>query len=339
MKVHIESLELRLKTPFRIAHGSSTVRHNALIQVGDFFGEAALPPYCDARLEDVDNYLRSIDFEKVLAAPRFAIPQRIRHLPEGPGTAVAAVDMLLFDAWAKSMELPLYALMGLDPDSIPPSVYTMSIPASLNEHTDTLASLLNVPILKLKLGSGNLDYDEEIVRITRKYFTGRLCVDVNSEWSIPDALQILPRLFKHDIEFVEQPILAEELDDWHILKRMQQGPVPALIADESIKNSEDLLALSGAADGVNLKLSKCGGILKTLDLVSLARSLDMTVMIGCMIESSLATTAAAHIAALADFVDLDGITYLAEDPFQGMTYDKGRIGLSEQPGLGVFDVR
>ena len=115
--------------------------------------------------------------------------------------------------------------------------------------------------------------------------------------------------------------------------------LPALIADESIKNSEDLLALSGAADGVNLKLSKCGGILKTLDLVSLARSLDMTVMIGCMIESSLATTAAAHIAALADFVDLDGITYLAEDPFQGMTYDKGRIGLSEQPGLGVFDVR
>jgi len=338
MKVSVEPLELRLKTPFRIAHGSSSVRHNALIRVGDFFGEAALPPYYTARIEDVENYVQSIDFDKLLATPRYGIPQRIQQIPDGPGTAMAAVDMLLYDAWAKSMGFPLYALLGLNIERIPSSMFTLSIPTSIDDHARALDSLLDVPMLKLKLGSGNMDYDEEIVRTTRSIFKGRLCVDANSRWGIPEALQILPELFTLNVEFVEQPILAEDIDDWHILKRMQKHQVPALIADESIKNAEDVLALAGAADGVNLKLSKCGGIRRTLDLITLARSLDMTVMLGCMIESSLAITAAAHISSLADYIDLDGILHLAEDPFRGMKYDVGKITLSDKPGLGVFQI-
>lgn len=148
----------------------------------------------------------------------------------------------------------------------------------------------------------------------------------------------MDRLADFNLAFVEQPISAEDIDDWHLLRRLISGCTTPLIADESIQGQDDVIALAGAADGINIKLAKCGGIQAARELITLARSLNMTVMIGCMIESSVAMTAAAHLGPLADFLDLDGPMHLANDPFSGLRFEKGIITLPERAGLGVQPV-
>lgn len=337
MKISTDPLDLELSRPFRIAHGTSTKRCNALVRVGDSMGEAALPPYYPTRVSDVVTYTSSLE----LNVPDHNIPislyGMIRDLPPGPPAAMAAVDMALHDLWGKSLQQPLFRLFGLDPADIPVSTYALSIPLSESELRETIRSVSDYPFLKLKLGSGDLEFDEAVVRITREIYPGRLCVDANSAWSIPQALEIIPRLSRYDLDFVEQPIPYTNIDDWHLLRRMLRGTIPPLIADESVHAVEDIIALAGAADGVNLKLAKCGGIQRVRELIVLARALDMSVMLGCMIESSLALTAAAHLAPLVDYLDLDGLLHLASDPFEGLEFDRGRITLPDRPGIGALE--
>ena len=334
----IEPLELHLNEPFRIAHGTSTMRTNALVSLGGSYGEAALPPYYPSSVDDIEAYVDSLNVDWLLAAPRHAIRQRIRKLPRGPMPALAAVDMALLDVWARLFDSPLYALLGLDVTATPLSMYSLPIPESIEDHVQKLASFSSTAMLKLKLGSGDLAFDLEIARATRAGFGGKICADANGAWSIPAAIDILPKLFSHGFEFVEQPIAPDEIDDWHVLRRMTRKPLPLLLADESVSTAEDILGLAGAADGVNLKLAKCGGIVRTLDLISLARSLEMKVMLGCMIESSLALTAATHLAGLVDYVDLDAALYLKEDPFNGMQFNNGRVTLPHRPGIGAIRI-
>ena len=337
MTVTVEPLILELARPFRIAHGTSSSRENALVRIQDGVGEAALPPYYEHRIDDVRAYIDSLDLSSIEFTIGFAIESVLQALPEGPPPAMAAVDMALHDIWAKTIGLPLHQLLGLDDLKSVISSYALSIPSDEEEWKETLDSVSEYPSIKLKLGSGNLAFDEAIVRIAREEYTGILSVDANSAWSIPDAVQIIPKLREFDLAFIEQPINFEDTDDWHLLRRMLRHPGVPLIADESVRTADDVIALAGAADGVNLKLAKCGGIRNVLRLISIARALGMTVMIGCMIESSLALTAAAHLATLADFVDIDGTLHLAHDPFSGLEFSHGRIRLPDRPGLGVIE--
>jgi L-alanine-DL-glutamate epimerase-like enolase superfamily enzyme len=336
--IKTEPLELQLNVPFRIAHGTSTMRTNALIRLGNSYGEAALPPYYPSSVADIEAYVDSLNIDWLLSAPRHAIRQRIGKLPPGPMPALAAVDMALLDIWARLFDSPLYALLGLDISTCPMSMRSLPIPESVDSHVQKLAKFNSTSMLKLKLGSGDLAFDLEIARSTRAAFGGQICADANGAWSIPEALDILPKLFSHGLAFVEQPIAAAELDDWHVLRRMTRKPLPLLLADESVSTAEDIIGLAGAADGVNLKLAKCGGIVRTLDLISLARSLDMKVMLGCMIESSLALTAAAHLAGLVDYLDLDAALYLQRDPFHGMQFNDGRVTLPQRSGIGAIRI-
>jgi L-alanine-DL-glutamate epimerase-like enolase superfamily enzyme len=335
--IEVRPLPLPLRHAFRIAHGSSTERTNALVQLGEGFGEAALPPYYPTRLPDVSHWVQHIRpiLDAVLSRSYVPVASILGALPEGPSPAVAAVDMALHDLWGKRAGLPVHALYGLDPEAMPVSSYALPIP----ENRDALHRMLDevdtFPFLKLKIGSGNEAWDEDIVRTTRSRFSGTLCVDVNAHWSIDTTVRMIDRLKELDLAFIEQPIPAGSADDWHLLRRLTPScPIP-LIADESIQGPEDVIALAGAADGINIKLAKCGGILAARGLVILARSLDMQVMLGCMIESSVAMTAAAQLGPLADWLDLDGPMHLKDDPFSGMTFDKGVITLPTGPGLGV----
>ncbi len=337
IRVSVEPLVLALASPFRIAHGTSTERRNALVRIGASFGEAALPPYYETRVADVEEYVQSLDFAFLSDLDEMAIEKILSDLPPGPAPAVAAVDMALYDIWGKGLNQPLYRLFGFARSSPLTSTYALSIPQNETEWKETLSAVSEYPALKLKLGSGDLEYDEGIVRIAREMYAGDLCVDANSAWTIPEAVKIIPRLTQYDLQFVEQPISFDELDDWHLLRRMLPNPGVPLIADESVRTTDDVIALAGAADGVNLKLAKCGGIRKVKELISLARALDMSVMLGCMIESSLALTAAAHLAPLADFLDLDATLHLANDPFSGLRFELGRIHLPQEPGLGVSE--
>ena len=337
MSVQVQQLRLELKHPFRIAHGSSTERTNALVRIGSGVGEAALPPYYPTILPDVAAYVESISemLEDVLIRRELSVVSIIDALPEGPPTAMAAVDMALHDVWGQRLGAPLYELFGLDPRVIPNSSYALPIPEDLDDLAEKLDAVDTFPFLKLKLGSGNPDFDEAIVRKTREKFDGLLSVDVNSGWSVDVAAKMIRKLADCDLAFIEQPISAEQIDDWHLLRRILPSDVPPLIADESVHSPENVIELAGAATGINIKLAKCGGIHMARKMIHLARALDLSVMLGCMIESSVALTAAAHLSPLVDYLDLDGQMHLASDPFTGLTFNRGEISLPTGPGLGV----
>jgi L-alanine-DL-glutamate epimerase-like enolase superfamily enzyme len=139
-------------------------------------------------------------------------------------------------------------------------------------------------------------------------------------------------LLDYDVEFVEQPLPAHDLEGLRFVR--ERSPLP-IIADESCLVAADVARLVGVVDGINIKLAKCGGLREALRMIATARAHGMLVMAGCMIESSLGITAAAHFAPLLDYADLDGAALLAEDPFSGATIAGGKIRLPEGPGLGV----
>jgi L-alanine-DL-glutamate epimerase-like enolase superfamily enzyme len=192
------------------------------------------------------------------------------------------------------------------------------------------AASAKYPILKIKLGAGN---DLEIVRAIREAApTATLRVDSNAAWSPKVAIQIIEALMPYGIELVEQPVAADDLTGLRLVH--QHSPVP-IIADESCRGPADVPRLSGCVDGINIKLAKCGGLRNALKMIHTARAHHLLVMLGCMVSSSLAITAAAHLTPLVDFADLDGPLLLKNDPFVGVRFVDGKILLPETPGLGV----
>jgi L-alanine-DL-glutamate epimerase-like enolase superfamily enzyme len=190
----------------------------------------------------------------------------------------------------------------------------------------------NMPIIKVKLGSED---DEAILTAMREANPEvRLRVDANASWSREKAAALIPRLAQYSLEFVEQPLAVGDIEGLRWLRSQNLG-VP-IFADENIQNAHDVAAHSGAIDGVVLKLAKTEGIRAAVRAIHVARALDMGVMIGCMVESSVAVTAAAHLAPLCDFADLDGPLLIGNDPYQGVTYQGAKLILPDRPGLGVI---
>jgi L-Ala-D/L-Glu epimerase len=312
------------------------MRENVLVRIGEGVGEGALPPYYGYDPQEVLAWLRSMDFSILAEADPLALEEVLNRIPAGPPPAMAAIDIALHDLWGKHIGQPLYRLFGTSPASFPLSSLTLSIPETEDELRQAVRDAAGFPILKLKLGTGSIAADEAIVRTVRSETNARLCVDANGAWTVPDAAQIIPRLAQHDLDFVEQPLHASTgAAAWHQLRKLLPETAPALFADESVQTAKDIIALAGAADGVNVKLAKAGGLHGARRMISVARAMDMQVMIGCMIESSAAVTAAAHLAGLADYADLDGHVNLASDPFTGVRLEDGRIILPQSAGLGV----
>jgi L-alanine-DL-glutamate epimerase-like enolase superfamily enzyme len=185
------------------------------------------------------------------------------------------------------------------------------------------------PMLKVKLGS---DRDLEILRTIRDATDRELRVDANAGWTVKHTLQMLPVLEEFGVTVLEQPLVPTDLEGLGVIRRAATIP---LIADESCRTVSDIPGLVGRVDGINIKLAKCGSLREAVRMISVARAHHMTVMVGCMIESSLAITAAAHFTPLVDIVDLDGAALLSMDPFVGATIAGGQLRLPTGPGLGV----
>jgi L-alanine-DL-glutamate epimerase-like enolase superfamily enzyme len=186
------------------------------------------------------------------------------------------------------------------------------------------------PVLKIKLGT---DRDADIVRAVRRAAPDKtLRADANAAWTPKHALRMIDVLAEHGVEFVEQPVPAHDLEGLRYVRERSTLPV---IADESCVTAADIPRLIGAVDGINIKLSKCGGLREALRMIAAARAHGLLVMAGCMVETSLGVTAAAHFAPLLDFADLDGAALLRDDPYSGATIHGGVIRLPDGPGLGV----
>jgi L-alanine-DL-glutamate epimerase-like enolase superfamily enzyme len=159
-----------------------------------------------------------------------------------------------------------------------------------------------------------------------------LRVDANAGWTAPQAIARLPLLEAMGVELVEQPVPPDDLEGLAAVHRASRLPI---VADEACRTAADIPRLAGAVDGVNIKLAKCGSLREALRMVAVARAHRLSVMVGCMIETSLGITAAAHLTPLVDIVDLDGAALLARDPFLGASIEGGRVALPDGPGLGV----
>ena len=250
-----------------------------------------------------------------------------RELPHACCT-LAGIDIALHDLVAKLLGIPLYRFFGLNPERTPLTSYTLGI-------DDTDAVLENLqkagpsPILKIKVGFPG---DVELVREIRRHTDAILRVDANGGWSPTNAVDRIRALEPFGIEFVEQPIPP---GNPKALRYIREHVTIPLFVDEDAQTSHDLPHLAGCVDGINIKLMECGGIREALRMIHLARGLDMKIMLGCMMESSLSLTAAAHLSPLVDHGDLDSELLIDNDPFVGFTLNNGRIVLPESPGIGV----
>ncbi len=329
MKLRTTPIDLQLRHTFRLSRGASDVRHNLVVELEHEgligLGEAApIARYHQTR----ESAAAAVE----LMSSRLGDPRRFDRSASaaavpGQPSAEAAVDMALFDLAAKRCGVPLHEMLGLEP-SVPPTSFTIAIDAP-EVMPARVAEAPEYEVLKIKLGSPD---DRAMLEAVRSATTQRLRIDANEGWTLDEALGHLEWLAALGVEMVEQPLPAADLEGMRVLK--QRSPLP-LFADESVGRAVDIPKLADAFHGINIKLMKCGGIGEALRMIHVARAHGLQVMLGCMIESSIAITAAAQIASLVDFVDLDGHVLISNDPFVGAEVVGGRLVLPPGPGLGV----
>lgn len=321
-----EGVTLNLRTTFRLARSTSDQRHNVIAHLDEGLGEAAaVPHYHDTQAGLMDDLARLASH---LGDDPFQIEDILNGLPPCSQAARAAVDVALHDLWGKRLGQPLYRLLGLNPGRVPQTSFTIAMdePAVMAER----ARQSGYPIIKVKLGSAD---DEAIVSAIRQATSARLRVDANAGWTREQAADLIPRLAEYDLEFIEQPLPAGDLEGLRWLQARKLG-VP-IFGDEGVKTARDVARHAGLLEGVVIKLMKAGGIREALRAIAVARSLDMRVMLSCMIETSVGVTAAAHLAPLCDYVDLDGPLLIANDPFVGLRYEGATLTLPDLPGIGA----
>jgi L-alanine-DL-glutamate epimerase-like enolase superfamily enzyme len=251
------------------------------------------------------------------------------RLLEGQYAARAALDVALHDWTGKKLGVPVYRLLGLDPANAP--ITTFSIGIDTPEATrQKVREAEEFPVLKVKVG---LDTDEATIDAVRSVTGKPLRVDANEGWKDKEtAARKVEWLATKGVELVEQPMPAAMLEEAAWVR--ERSPIP-VFADEACLRADSIPALAGTCDGVNVKLDKAGGLREALRMIHTARACGLKVMLGCMVSSSVSTTAAAHLSPLVDYADLDGHLLVANDPWEGVAVKDGRLLLPERPGLGL----
>ncbi len=255
------------------------------------------------------------------------VHRRIR----GEYAARAALEIALFDWIGQKLGLPLYQYFGLDPDDAP--VTSFSIGIDTPELTrQKVREAESFPVLKIKVG---LATDEQTIAAVRSVTDKPLRVDANEGWKTKEeALEKIRWLETQGVEFVEQPLPAAMVEETRWVRERVRMPI---IADEAVLHPSDIPRLAAAYDGVNIKLDKCGGLLPAWRMIQIARALGLKTMLGCMISSSVSVTAAAHLAPLVDYADLDGNLLIANDPYSGVKVERGKLILPRRAGLGLIE--
>lgn len=334
MKLTFRPYDLQLKHVFTLAGNSRTTTPVILTQLScdgfTGYGEASLPPYLEETQESVMNFLNSLDLGQFHDPFLFEdIMEYVFNAAPGNYAAKAAVDIALHDLVGKLAGQPLYRLWGLNPEQTPDTSFTIGIDEEDVVRTKVKEASI-YKILKVKLGRDN---DREMITTVRSVSQVPLCVDVNQGWSDRQlALDMIFWLQEQGVVFVEQPMPKDAVDD--IAWLTQNSPLP-VIADEAVQTKNDVLPLYGVYSGINIKLMKCGGLMAAREMVTLAKAMNMEIMIGCMTETSCAVSAASQLSPMARWGDLDGNLLISNDIFDGVKVVDGKVILPERPGIGV----
>lgn len=342
VSVRWQPVDLRLHEPFTISRGTELVAENVLVTlqtdegvVG--YGEAAPSSHYGERRSSVLAFLQefagSLRTDPLSTAPLAmeTLHRRLAQVAHLNPAARAAIDMAAYDLLGKMAGLPVATLLGGDLAETPRTSFTIGIDTPERMAAKTRAAS-HYPILKVKVGTPHDIENLAAVRSAAPHAIIR--VDANAAWTPRQAIRMIREIDQFGIEFVEQPVADHDLAGLRLVR--QQSVLP-IYADESCIVPADVPRVADCVDGINIKLMKCGGLYPAVQMVHLARAHNLRVMLGCMIESSVAITAAAHLSTLVDVADLDGHLLLAhgDDPFVGVQVIDGRLMLSTAPGLGV----
>lgn len=327
--IALEKLALHLRHTFTIARASEDVAITVLLQLKaegtTALGESSPIERYNESADQVIDMLQRLPLE---AVDLWRFDDVLDLLPAQAYGARCALDLALHDLAGKRLGIPVYKLLGLNPERALETSFTIGI-ADLQKTIEKTKEARHLPVLKVKLGSGN---EVETLEAIRSVYSGRIRLDANEGWTPEVAVSTLKALARFDIEFCEQPIAAGHPEQLRFVK--EHSPVPIFV-DEDSRTLDDIGRLHGCVDGINIKLVKCGGMRAAVAMIHAARALGMKIMIGCMIESSVLATAAAHLTPLVDFADIDGPLLITDDPFVGVRYDGARLRLPDSPGLGV----
>ena len=333
MRVKSKIRELPFRHPFTISKGTKTHQPIFLVELEwnglCGYGEAPAITYYGITAQKMAEDLE----RKKAMVERFALtdPRRFWHFlhhlfPDNP-FLVCALDMAGWDLYGKLRNAPLYRLFNADPSKTLVSDYTLGI-----DGTESMIGKMREkpwPVYKVKVGT---EGDMERLRALRDATDAPFRVDANAGWTLDEAKEKIPALRELGVEMVEQPLAK---DDWSGMKTLyEESPLP-LYADEACVGRSDVAVCIGHFHGINIKLTKCGGITPALEMVSMARKAGLGLMLGTMNESSIGTAAMAHLSPLFDMLDADGPLLLSEDMATGLAYKEGRLTIPEGPGLGV----
>ncbi len=327
------SFELAFQYPFTTHKGTKTHQPTLITSLGLAnmvgYGEAPAISYYNITVPEM---IASLEAKRGMIE-RYALtdPGRfwhfLHHLLPGQHFLTAALDIAGWDLFAQMRRQPLYRLLGLKWEQMPVTDYTLGIDTA--EEMVAKMQAHPWPIYKVKVG-GPDDIDK--LRALRMHTDAPFRVDANEGWTFEQAKLLLPELAKLGVQLVEQPLPRTESEAMIELKK--SSPLP-LYADESCVIEHDVAKCAAGFDGINIKLTKCGGITPAVRMIKEARSLGLNVMMGSMNESTIGSAAIAHMLPLLDEVDADGPLLLTQDVAEGLTYDNGRIAVSGRPGLGV----
>ncbi len=341
MNISLRRIEERTVYPFRIARPYASVQGRSVRRIivrikhhgAVGFGEAAPTEYYRQSLDTVETVIEQIAADPgILGDDLFQIGPIVERLLDrfdDHRAAVAAVDQALHDWVGRKLAVPIWRILGLDANLTPATSMTIGIdePSTIAERIERAHRF---ETLKIKVGT---EHDEETLEIVRRCAPEKqLRLDANGAWSPDEALTRIAALERFRPALIEQPIPAGNLT---ALRDIHERSAIPIYADEDCIRPDDLRPLAGCVAGVNIKLAKCGGIREALRMISWAHALNLNVMLGCMVETSLGISAASHIATLADLIDLDGHLLIENEPFNALRLDGDRVIPTDQPGIGV----
>jgi L-Ala-D/L-Glu epimerase len=334
MNLLLHPISLPLRHVFTIAHESTAVQENLVVELHEGphrgFGEGASLKYYGISAEDMQKALESVR-QQVESQPledAEAFWDRMKPLLAHNRFALCALDQAAWDLWGKLRGQPLHRLWGLELKNLPLSNYTIGID-SVEKMVLKMKEFDGWPIYKIKLGTPD---DLRIVRELRQHTTARFRVDANCAWTAEQAIHNARELKPLGVEFIEQPLPA---GDWAGMKQVRAESALQVIADESCLIEEDVDHCASHFHGINIKLTKCGGLTPARRMIRRARELGLKVMVGCMTESTVGISAIAQLLPLLDYVDMDGAVLIAKDVATGVRVEYGRAIFPDENGTGV----
>lgn len=333
LQLEIKSFSLPLKNPFTISRYTVTVQQTVVVSITDGnyigYGEATVNPYYNSTVESLKASARSVK-DVLEAAAKNVHPAELWKVLEprlqNNYFALCAIDCAYWDLYAKQQLKPLRRFWSENDHNLPKTNFTIGI-----DSIDVMKSKIQEtpwPIYKIKLGTKN---DIEIIQSLRKITNAVFRVDANCAWTVEETLKNAEILKKLNVEFIEQPLKA---DNWEDMKILKEKSVLPIIADESCQKLEDVSECAAVFHGINIKLMKCGGITPALQMIQIAKAKQLQIMAGCMTESTIGISNLTQLAPLLDYIDADGALLLKNDIAKGVTFKGGKIIYANGSGSG-----